>query len=136
MVLSPSPEVESSPALTRQQARDLIAAHCWDEPERLRDSALIALMQVAYAQGVADATPKPATPARPVRGVPYCELRGQGYSNVAPSPLIASEDRAVCAQCTCACGTKGLRYQPFTRPNPFSYRPYAVCPACGAAEEF
>jgi hypothetical protein len=44
-------------------------------------------------------------------------------------------DRAICAEARCEhCGTRGLTYRPFTAPG--SYRAFACCPACGAADEF
>lgn len=53
-----------------------------------------------------------------------------------PTPLGGPEiDEEVCQQATCAvCGTTGLEYAPFIAPR--SYRAFAVCPACGHAEEF
>lgn len=39
------------------------------------------------------------------------------------------------AHATCErCGHEGLTYRGFTRPG--SYRAFAVCPACGGAQEF
>lgn len=46
-------------------------------------------------------------------------------------------DRACCEHSTCeACGRVGLAYRPFHHVTRHSYVAYAVCPACGSAEEF
>ncbi len=59
-----------------------------------------------------------------------------GVPSVAPGWADASAtDARICARSRCAsCGRQGLDYRPFTRPG--SYRVFAVCPGCGAAQEF
>ncbi len=57
-----------------------------------------------------------------------------------PRPRLVdggSIDAKVCARATCSnCGHRGLTYRPFVREEPYSYRAFAVCPRCGASEEF
>jgi hypothetical protein len=60
----------------------------------------------------------------------------------------AAIDAQVCADSRCsACGHAGLSYEPFVNVEPtersgltgrprYSYRAFAICPACGLAEEF
>jgi hypothetical protein len=66
------------------------------------------------------------------------ELLADGYAPTPPpglDPAALDVDREACQQATCpACGRVGLDYLPFSKPG--SYRAFAVCPACGAAEEF
>ena len=61
-----------------------------------------------------------------------------GYAPGAPSSGLidaAGVDAEVCAESRCAeCGHIGLEYRPFVKRG--SYRAFAVCPVCGATEEF
>ena len=68
----------------------------------------------------------------------------EGYEERAVSEETGAEDKAMVAHWECReCGHKGLNYWPFTKylgrvsgNSRFSYRPFAVCPVCGYAEEF
>ena len=72
----------------------------------------------------------------------YAELRAEllreGYLPVAPSsgdPELDQIDPDVSRQARCpGCGGYGLEYRPFSKHG--SYRAFAVCPACGEAQEF
>lgn len=46
-------------------------------------------------------------------------------------------DNEVCAESKCTfCGHLGVECHPFINERIHSYRAFAVCPACGEAEEF
>jgi hypothetical protein len=69
----------------------------------------------------------------------FAELRrllpAGGYQQEAPSSQASEIDGGIVEGAACeACGQVGLTYAPFTLRG--SYRAFAVCPACGAAEEF
>lgn len=61
-----------------------------------------------------------------------------GYRQVAPSHETHVMDADVVASIPCPCGEcRGrMRYYPFYRQSPRSYRPVARCTACGHWEEF
>lgn len=61
-----------------------------------------------------------------------------GYDARPPHGSGAVIDADICSRLTCHyCGKQGLSYRPFVRRQPrFSYRVFAVCPDCGACEEF
>ena len=64
-------------------------------------------------------------------------LRADGYWTCAPTSGAATIDAQVCRDSACsACGRRGLEFRPFWRPVPRSYRAFALCPVCGAWEEF
>lgn len=46
-------------------------------------------------------------------------------------------DNEVCSESKCSfCGHCGVECVPFVNEHTHSYRAFAVCPACGEAEEF
>ena len=62
-------------------------------------------------------------------------LLAGGYQEHAPDVVAAELDGGVVAEAACEeCGHVGLAYRPFTLKS--SYRAFAVCPVCGAADEF
>jgi len=68
------------------------------------------------------------------------ELKDEGYRVGVPYwGLIdgASIDRNICAESKCDnCGHQGMGYESYIRDEPRSYRAFAVCPQCGAKNEF
>lgn len=65
------------------------------------------------------------------------ELLAAGYRRGAPGPAALRADAGACAEMACHnCTRVGLLPRTFTRPRPASYRVLALCPACGAWEEF
>jgi hypothetical protein len=70
-------------------------------------------------------------------------LLADGFRPGAPSRIAHEADSAIAEEADCdECGRRGLVYHAFTRqPKELSspttvYVAVAVCPACGAAEEF
>ena len=62
-------------------------------------------------------------------------LLAGGYQERPPDVVAAELDGGAMAEAACmGCGHFGMHYRPFTLKS--SYRAFAVCPACGAAEEF
>jgi len=67
------------------------------------------------------------------------QLMSEGYRAGSPSAETERFDREVLSDCHCtACGNPTLLYKPFIKwlKDRLSYRPLAVCPACGEAQEF
>lgn len=70
------------------------------------------------------------------------QLYEDGYMPGRPSTEAASIDAGVAAQSRCGeCGQYGLDYEPFINlairtTGSGGYRALAVCPKCGAAQEF
>lgn len=63
-------------------------------------------------------------------------LSGAGYRQVAPSHETHVMDADVVASIPCGECQGRVRYYPFYRQSPQSYRPVAKCTACGHWEEF
>jgi hypothetical protein len=58
------------------------------------------------------------------------------YEVGAPSPETEALDRAIFENGPCQrCGCSGVRFYPFVRWNPYSYRPWVVCTQCGHERE-
>lgn len=76
------------------------------------------------------------------RQLTHAHASGQlaGYRPIPPSSDVGElESRALQEMACNACGTVGVIYRPYTRWQDgvcVSYRAFAVCPACGAEEEY
>ena len=90
--------------------------------------------------------PEPTPPATPAakRVTPLHALAPTGTEGYRPEPPPLASwrggtniDADVCGKVACeSCGHQGLDYAPYFRPEPRSYRAFAVCPRCGHTIEF
>lgn len=65
------------------------------------------------------------------------DLLNDGYKMGAPGIIGATIDSQVCLESKCSkCGHSGMEYHPYSKPEVYSYRAFAVCPDCGDWEEF